>query len=74
MAAFDGTTWGEPHPLRPSVNSGIAETCPFVAPDESYLLFTRIDEVHYDPDLFISYRESDGSWVEADFLERRPAP
>lgn len=69
VAPFDGTTWGEPRPLGPTVNSEVSENCPFVAPDESYLLFTRIDHARYNPDLFISYREPDGSWSEA-----RPLP
>lgn len=71
MAPFDGITWGEPRPLGPGVNSGLAENCPFVAPDESYLLFTRVDHAHYNPDLFISRRRTDGSWGEAEPL---PAP
>lgn len=71
MAPFDGTTWGEPRPLGSAVNSGAGENCPFVAPDESYLLFTRIDEATSNPDLFISYREPDGSWSEAQAL---PSP
>jgi Tol biopolymer transport system component len=71
MAPFDGTTWGEPRPLGPGVNSGVAENCPFIAPDESYLLFTRIDQANYNPDLFISQRLPDGSWSEAVPL---PAP
>jgi hypothetical protein len=71
VAPFDGITWGEPRPLGPGINSGVAENCPFVAPDESYLLFTRIDPAHYNPDLFISRRQPDGSWGEAKPL---PAP
>lgn len=58
-------------PLGPTINSGIAETCPFVAPDESYLIFTRHDRNNYNPDLFISYRGHDGSWTEA---RRLPSP
>lgn len=71
MAPFDGTNWGEPRPLGPGVNSGVAENCPFIGPDESYLLFTRIDHANYNPDLFISHRLPDGSWSEAVPL---PAP
>jgi len=71
VSPFDGTTWGEPRPLGPGVNSDAAEDCPFVAPDESYILFTRIDPAHYNPDLFISRRQPDGSWGEAEPL---PAP
>jgi len=65
MAPFDGTSLGEPRRLGPGVNSAVAEDCPFIAPDESYILFTRTDPAHYNPDLFISRRQLDGSWSEA---------
>jgi Tol biopolymer transport system component len=71
VAPFDGTTYAEPRPLGPTINSDVSDTCPFIAPDESYLIFTRIDEANYNPDLFISYRGRDGSWTEA---ERLPSP
>ncbi len=65
MAPFDGNTYLEPQPLGSGVNTGSAEHCPFIAPDESYLIFTRNDEKKDNRDLFISYRTSDGSWSEA---------
>jgi hypothetical protein len=72
VAEFDGTTYLEPQPLGLGINSDIRESCPFIAPDESYLIFTRDDQRNgYNPDLFISYRSSDGSWIEA---ERLPSP
>lgn len=39
---------------------------PFIAPDESYLIFDGERESGYgDSDLYISYRQQDGSWGEA---------
>lgn len=70
VAEFNGTTYSEPQPLGANINSDIAENCPFIAPDESFLLFTRHDQRNgYNPDLLLSYRRSDGSWTEA-----RPLP
>ena len=70
VAEYNGTTYSEPRPLGAGINSGINENCPFIAPDESYLLFTRHDQRNgYNPDLFLSHRKSDGSWTEA-----RPLP
>jgi len=66
VAHFDGETYLEPQPLGPGVNSTSIEHCPYVAPDESYLLFTRNDEDHDNRDLFVSYRTPDGSWSEAE--------
>jgi len=41
------------------------ESTPFIAPDESYLIFDRIEEGTYDANLFISYKQNDGSWSQA---------
>jgi len=38
------------------------EGSPFIAPDESYLIFSRAP---YYADLYISFKKSDGSWSEA---------
>lgn len=39
---------------------------PFIAPDESYIIFdSKRDDGYGDSDLYISYRQSDGSWGEA---------
>jgi hypothetical protein len=71
VARYSRGTYGEPQPLGAGVNSTSIEHCPFVAPDESYLLFTRNDEEHDNRDLFVSYRTPEGSWSEAEPL---PAP
>lgn len=50
--------------LGSGINSGSVDGFPFVAPDESYLIFTsfRPESIGMS-DLFISFRESDGTWT-----------
>lgn len=71
VTRFADGTYTAPEPLGPGVNTASVEHCPFIAPDESYLLFTRNDEDHDNRDLFISYRSPDGSWRKAQPL---PSP
>lgn len=55
----------EPKLLGKNINSG-KSFHPFIAPDESYLIFDGKREDGYDDsDLYISYRQQDGSWGEA---------
>jgi hypothetical protein len=55
-----------PESVGEAVNTGLREFCPFVAPDESYLIFARsVPEERGRSDLFISFRDADGSWTEA---------
>jgi Tol biopolymer transport system component len=55
----------EPQLLGKSINSG-KSFHPFIAPDESYLIFDSKREDGYgDSDIYISYRQPDGSWGEA---------
>lgn len=53
----------EPVKLGPMVNSGQATAHPFIAPDESYLIWDSVREGGYGAsDLYISFRQKDGSW------------
>lgn len=57
----------EPEMLGPEVNSPFHDWDPFIAPDESYLIFSspgRPDS-HGDADFYISFRREDGEWTEA---------
>ena len=50
--------------LRGEINSKeFSETDPFIAPDESYILFCRRNDGFGSWDIFISYRKKDGSWT-----------
>lgn len=55
-----------PKPLSKTINTGKWNAHPFIAPDESYIIWDgqRNSEVR-NADLFISFRQSDGSWGEA---------
>ena len=53
--------------LGEAVNTSSYEADVFVAPDESYLIFcaNRRDVGHGRGDLYISYKQSDGSWSDS---------
>ena len=49
--------------MGPVVNTGKLTAHPFIAPDESYLIWDAEKEGGYgESDLYISYRKKDGSW------------
>jgi ankyrin repeat protein len=58
--------YAEPESLGTRVNSDADESMPFIAPDESYLLFTRFrhpDNLGFS-DLWISFPDELGEWTE----------
>lgn len=58
--------WQDPKPLPKQINTGIWNAHPYIAPDESYLMWDGERESGYgDADLYISFRQKDGSWGEA---------
>lgn len=50
--------------LGTMINTDVVEGCPFIARDESYLIFDRTMSNRY-ADLFISFKQDDGSWGDA---------
>lgn len=55
-----------PRELGPEINTGVHVNHPFIAPDESYLIFDVKRESGYgNSDLYISFRKPDGSWGDA---------
>ncbi|MBL6446742.1 PD40 domain-containing protein [Fulvivirga sp. 29W222] len=53
----------QPVEMGPMVNSGKYTAHPFIAPDESYLIWDSEREGGFgDSDLYISFRQEDGSW------------
>lgn len=49
--------------LGPPINAGASDMYPFIAPDESYLLFTSKRPAEgIESHLFVSFRKADGSW------------
>lgn len=56
--------------LGDSINTNLDDVDPAIAPDESYVIFSRRKE-NGVLDLFISFRMKDGSWSEARNMEER---
>jgi len=55
-----------PQLLGKAINTGEWTAHPFIAPDESYLIWdSEREEGHGDSDLYISYRQADDSWGDA---------
>ncbi|MFC1726134.1 hypothetical protein ACFL4T_10945 [candidate division KSB1 bacterium] len=51
--------------LGTAVNTEFIDQAPYIAPDESYLIFSRHGgDIKYS-DLFISFKDGDGNWTEA---------
>jgi len=51
-----------PQKMSKAVNRGKYIAHPFIAPDESYLLWDAEKEDEDTPDIYISFRQKDGSW------------
>ena len=65
VARRTGNSFAAPVSAGNRVNSELREFCPFVAPDESYLMFARtVPEENGRSDLYISFRNTDGSWMD----------
>jgi|GEM_PF-594872 len=58
LARFAGGKYAAPVNLGEPINTEGSETTPFIAPDGSYLLFSR----QYD--IWVSFREAGGGWSE----------
>ncbi len=56
----------KPKPFNEEINTGKFTAHPFIAPDESYLIWDSEREGGYgESDLYISFRQDDGSWGKA---------
>ena len=56
----------EPVSIGSAINTPATETCPHIAPDESYIVFTRFDETNVkNTGIFISYKDKSGLWFPA---------
>jgi hypothetical protein len=51
-----------PIKMSKAINTGKYIAHPFIAPDESYLLWDAEKEDEDTPDIYISFRQKDGSW------------
>lgn len=66
VSRFSGGQYQQPERLSDSINAMPSPAHPFIALDESYILFDAVtDTVNWARDLYICYRKPDGSWTKA---------
>ena len=67
VAKKNNGKYSEPINLGSAVNSPFSECVPYIAPDESYVIFhtNRPGGYNKGHELYISFQNSDGSWTEA---------
>jgi hypothetical protein len=54
--------YGKPVKLAAPISTEQVELTPYVAPDESYLIFARMADQNGDPMLYISFADGNGGW------------
>jgi Tol biopolymer transport system component len=66
VARLTEGSYSEPELLGPTINTEHGVFDPFIAPDESFIIFASDrPEGSGDGDLYISFRQDDGTWGEA---------
>ena len=66
-------SYAAPEPLT-AVNSVAQAVCPFIAPDESYIIFNKLAADGQMPEgYYISFKGSDGQWLAPQRLSQLPA-
>ena len=63
VSVFDGSSHRKPEPLKLLNDEILQGVTPFIAPDETYLIFSSGYDKR-DSDLYISYRLEDKRWTE----------
>ena len=65
MARYEKGRYAEPEDLGPAINSSGRDLTPFIAPDETYLLFARIGNSTQKADIYISFKSAGQKWSTA---------
>jgi len=66
LSRYTDGSYQAPEKLSDSINYLYWTAHPFIAPDESYIIFDACtDQANYIYKLFISFRKPDGSWTKA---------
>lgn len=66
VSKFVSGSYQEPEILSDSINYLYWAAHPFIAPDESYLIFDACtDQINHIYELFISFRKTNGTWTKA---------
>ncbi|MCP4290773.1 MAG: hypothetical protein GY780_02940 [bacterium] len=66
VSTFNNGTYNEPRTLGKNLDRLIPKMHPFIAPDESYVLFDAQPQApeNYDSFIYVSFHDEDGSWTE----------
>lgn len=65
-STLENGEYTKPVGIGSAINTPVTETCPHIAPDESYIVFTRFDETNVkNTGIFISYKDKSGNWLPA---------
>lgn len=69
-AKNNGMNFSEHQSLPELINSNYQDWTPFIAPDESYIIFSSLRNTLRDDygDLYISYKNNDGNWSQAIYM------
>lgn len=72
ISEFDGEKYKEPVLLSDSINTKVGEYNAFIAPDESYIVYTSHGkkQIAGRGDLFIAYRNNNGQWMNAKCMSK----
>ena len=65
MARYKNDQYAEPEDLGPAINSSGRDLTPFIAPDETYLLFARVGSSTQKADIYISFKSDGQKWSTA---------
>jgi len=63
MSGYNGKSYSDPIPISSKINTSQSDHTPYIAPDESYLIFTRGNS--NKSDLYVSFKTKDNDWSEA---------
>jgi hypothetical protein len=64
-AEFEDSSFMRRYKLDETINTAGSEDTPFIAPDESYLIFSRLPDFNSYAEIYISFKNEDGTWGEA---------
>ena len=66
---IENNEYAEPVKMGPEINEpGTMTTCPYISPDESFLVFNRMGNSPDKSGIFISFRDKAGKWEPAVLL------
>jgi hypothetical protein len=71
FSKYEKGQFTEPENLGVAVNTEDTEYAPCIAPDESYLIFSRYTENPKGVQLYISFSQPDGSWTKAEKMSEK---